>query len=399
MFSRIFSASFGLYYLSSFLILFGSMLVAVQLRLKLTQGKKLGPGYEAHSLKLYLVLALGLFLVQLIDWLLKPESASARSSSGHQLGVVTASILLFSGLTLALFPGISLLQLLYFGVIGVLLGFITIVWPTYLRTSRQADSFASDLKRLWANRHLLILWLKYNIKSRYSQTVLGILWIVLLPLSTATVLTVAFTQFLRVQIGVPFIVFFLSALVPFGLFNQGTQNSTRAVLGSMGLLNQIYFPREILVLVTLGEALVDLFFTSAAMLLVNALYGFWPGEAFVFLPLCLSILIMFTLGIMLFISCLSVLVRDVPQLVAVVLQLWFYLTPIIYPIDNFPARYRLLILINPLVSVVQSFRDVIVYRRTPDVVMLYYPAVVSIALLYTGYAFFKSQEDRFADLL
>ncbi len=220
----------------------------------------------------------------------------------------------------------------------------------------------------------------------------------LLPLATSVVLTIAFTQFLRIELDVPFIVFFLSALVPFGLFNQSVQNSTHAVVGAMGLINQIYFPREILVLVKLGEALVDLVFTFAAMLLVNALYGFWPNEMFLLLPVLVFILMVFSLGIMLFVSSLSVLVRDVPQLVAVGLQLIFYLTPILYPVESFPNDYHLLILINPIAPIVQAFRDAILYDKVPDIIVMYYPFVISMTLLFSGYAFFKANEDRFADL-
>jgi lipopolysaccharide transport system permease protein len=376
------------------------MLVAVQLRLKLTQGKSLGSDYQAHSLKLYLILALTLALVQSANavWM-RFRHTSGALSPYRQFSVLFFSQVLFLGPAVFFSPDLSQLQLAYFEIAGVLLGLGVVVWPGHLRKVRQADTFVSDLKRLWDNRSLLGLWLNYNIRSRYSQTVLGILWIVLLPLSTSAVLTIAFTQFLRIKTDVPFIVFFMAALVPYGVFTQGVQNSTRTILGMMGLLNQVYFPREVLVLVTLGEALVDLFFTSLAMLAVNALYGFWPNTLFIFLPVILAILVMFTLGLMLFVSCLSVLIRDVPQLVSVVLQLAFYLTPILYPMDDFPVRYRTLILINPLASVIQAFREIIVYHRDPDPVMLYYPAVMAVALLYTGYAFFKSNEDRFADLI
>lgn len=383
-------------YLGNLAILTGSMLVAVQFRLKLAYGKPLGDDYQAHFAALYGLIAVLLALAQCTVWAVTRTRGGDRPFAQFwsllaALGAITAAIL-------GMYPDLSQLQLVYFTVAGALLGLVIIVWPVHLRRGRGANSLQTDLALLWKHRSLLGLWMRYNIQSRYSQTILGILWIVLLPLSTAAVVTIAFTRFLRIDLDVPYVVFFLSALVPYGLFNQGVQNSAGAVVGALGLINQIYFPREILVLVKLGEALVDLAFTFLAMLIVNALYGYWPNPLFVLLPGGLLILVMFSLGIMLFVSCLSVLVRDVPQLVAVALQLLFYLTPILYPVENFPEEYHALILINPIAPVIQAFRDVILYGDPPDVAVMYYPLVIAVALLYTGYAFFKANEDRFADL-
>src|SRR5690349_2980081 len=127
----------------------------------------------------------------------------------------------------------------------------------------------------------------------------------------------------------------------------------------MGLINQIYFPREIIVLSALGEALVDTLFMFAAMLVINALVGVFPNDLFVFLPLIVVMEVALSLGLMFVVSWVSVLVRDIPQLVSVLLQIIFYLCPIIYPISIVPERWRFLIELNPLAVLVEAYRDII----------------------------------------
>ena len=157
-----------------------------------------------------------------------------------------------------------------------------IVLPQRLRLVENIGTLAHNLETLWENRFLIVVWLRYNIQSRYSQSILGVLWILLIPLSTGLVLSMALTIFLRIQLDVPFIVFFFSAYTVYNIFGQGINNSTQAITGSMGLLNQVNFPREILVLVALGEALIDTFLMFIAMLVINALHGFFSDSALFF---------------------------------------------------------------------------------------------------------------------
>jgi ABC-type polysaccharide/polyol phosphate export permease len=300
---------------------------------------------------------------------------------------------------LVLLPDISQLQLAYYALFCPLLGILVIALPTRTYIGQPGNDAISDLGRLWRNRFLIRMWLRNNIEARYSQHVLGVLWIVLLPISTAVVLTIAFTQFMRMQLDVPFIAFYLSALVHYNIFSTGIGTSAVVVTGKMGLITQVYFPREILPIVALGEILVDFTFTFLAMLIINALSGVFPNIYFVYLPLLLLILVLITLGLMLIFSAVSVLIRDIPQLIGVGLQLLFFLTPIIYPIQTLPVQYRFLFVLNPMAAVIQGFRDVIVYNRAPDIVTLYYPLVFGATVLVFGYAVFKSIEDRMADML
>lgn len=297
-------------------------------------------------------------------------------------------------------PEIAVAQLVYFLVFVALIAVITILWTPSAYASG-GKSLVYHLTRLWDNRVLLFIWTRYNILSRYSQAFLGILWIIIQPLATAAILALVFSRILRAVDtgGVPFISFYLAAVIPWILFSAGLSNGMMSLIGASGLIEQVYFPREIVVLVKLGETLVDVSFTFVAMLAINALVGIYPNWHFVYLPLLLLIQVALMMGLMFFTSYLSMMIRDVPQLVTIVLQFMFYLTPILYPIGAIPAELKFIALVNPLAPVVDAYRSVILYNTAPDFTELYYTIVMAGVLLYSGYMFFKKHEKRVADFI
>lgn len=384
--------------LAAWLTLVGALLLAVQARTHFPFGAPLGADYQPHPPALLGALALAVIVVAGVGRargaLRLPDRWFAPA---HPYRRYLLALALASALTLALFPDVSLLQVSYFAALGVLLGIAVLAAPTRFYLGRPGSDVGGDLRRLWRSRYLVWLWLQHNIESRYAQHVLGVLWIALLPVSTALVLSLAFSQFMRVQLDVPFIAFYLSALVHYNLFANGVSRAGVVITDKLTLIAQVYFPREVLVVVAFGELLVDFAFTFLAMLIINALVGVLPNPYYLLLPPLWLLLLILVLGMMLLISSLSVIVRDIPQFAAVVLQLIFFLTPIIYPIESLPDEFRFLFAINPLAALIQAFRDLIVYARPPDPTTLYYPLGFALALLIFGYTLFKSIEDRMAD--
>lgn len=386
-------------FISHFLILIGAMLLAVQIRLQVPLGKYLPPEYQAQPLALYLLLAFAALItsVSIQSPLAKQKPFSVFLARRHPFRRYLVSLGLAVVSVIILLPDVSQLQIVYFAFTSFLLGTLCIALPYRIYIGHPGNSILSPLKLLWERRALLSIWLRFNIQSRYSQRILGILWIILLPVATSFVLSLAFTQFMRIELDVPFISFYMAALIPYTLFSNSVLNSTGSVVGRMGIIAQVYFPREILVLLTLGEAIVDFGFAFLAMLGINALAGVLPNVYFVYLPLLFLILSLMALGLMFLVSSLTVMVRDIPQLLTVLMQLLFFLTPVIYPIEQFPERLRFLFVINPIAPIIQGFRDVIVYGHAPDPVSLYYPVVAAGVALIVGYATFKSFESEMAD--
>lgn len=386
-------------FISHFFVLAGAMLLAVQIRLQVQLGQFLPPEYQAQPLPLYPLLACAALLTSLLieTPLATQKPFSIFLARSHPFRRYLISLGLAALSVLILLPDVSQLQMVYFALTGVLLGILCIALPYRIYVGHPGNDLVKSLTLLWQRRALLAIWLRFNIESRYSQRILGILWIILLPIATSVVLSFAFTQFMRIQLDVPFISFYMAAMVPYTLFSNSVLNSTGSIIGRIGIIAQVYFPREILVLLTLGEAVVDFCFAFVAMLVINLLVGVLPNIHFIYLPLLFLILLVMALGLMFLLSSLTVMVRDIPQLMVVLMQLLFFITPIIYPIDQFPERLRFLFVINPIAPIIQGFRDIIAYGRAPDFVSLYYPIVFAGVALVVGYSTFKSFETEMAD--
>ena len=384
---------------SHFLILAGAMLLAVQVRLQVPWGKLLTLGYQAQPLLLYPLLAFTAFLTSMLVQASLAERApfSFLLAKNHPFRAYLVSLGIALIAVLILLPDVSQLQVLYFAIMGVLLGILCIALTYRIYIGHPGNNLVKPFVLLWERRALLGIWLRFNIESRYSQRILGILWIILLPVATSAVLALAFNQLMGIQLDVPYITYYMSAMIPYALFSNSLINSTSSVIGRIGIITQVYFPREILVLLTLGEAIVDFAFAFVAMLVIDLLVGAPPNANFIYLPLLTLILVVMALGLMFLISALTVMVRDIPQLLTVVMQLLFFLTPIIYPIQQFPERLRILFVINPIAPIVQGFRDVITYGRAPDLISLHYSVVFAGVALVVGYVTFKSFETEMAD--
>ena len=384
----------------NFAILTGGMLVAVWIRLRIRIGQPLGPEYEAHNLLLYGLLGAAVLLAYGLARLLPVNSRIGRwLAPWRQFRLLLVALVISGGLVVVLLPEISQLQMVYYVLLTVVLGGVVVVVPARLRASAYVQSTAwQDMVEIYHQRHLVSIWLRYTIQSRYSQTILGILWIVLLPLSMSFVLAFAFTQLLgRSQnIGVPFVAFLLSGQIMFGIFNHVVTNSRNAILGAMGIIKQVYFPREVIILLIAGEAIVDFVFTFVAFIIIALFFGLTPNIHYLLLPIPIALMVCLSMGVGFIVSWLSMIVRDMQQLVGVGMQLLFYVT-VLFSSQGVDPRYEFLMSVNPVSALVEAFRDIVLYDRAPDPVRLYLPVVMSLALLYSGYVLFKVNEDRFAD--
>lgn len=372
-----------------FLNLLGGLLIAIQLRRDIGIGSTLGEEYSTHPPLLFIILPLMSLIAAYIHRSYVPNPTK-RSRFFAVLGALIAVFLA----VVALLPDVSLLTLLYFVISTILISLICLWWtPT-----RQPLSVG--MSQLWRNRELLVLWTNYNARSRYSQTVLGVLWIVALPLATSLILAFVFSHVMRINAvdNDVFVPFLLTGLTFWNLFTQSVQTGAVTIILKLELINQIYFPREILVIVRLCETLVDLVFTFLTLILINVLFGLLPNANFIFLPFVLGIQLALTLGVMFYVSYLCVFVRDFVPLISVAIQMLFYLTPIIYPLTVFPEYIqRVLSLVNPLAPIITAYRDIIVFNKAPDIISLFTVSVISGVVLYSGYMLFKANEGRLTD--
>ena len=256
------------------------------------------------------------------------------------------------------------------------------------------------LVTLYQYRDLLWLWTAREIRVRYKQSLLGVAWAIVQPLTLTVVFTLVFSQVVRIDTGgIPYPLFAFSALVPWTFFATSLSFGISSLVNNLNLVTKIYFPREVLPLASVGAALLDFavaFFIFGGML---AVYRIWPGPLALWVVALLLIQTILTIGIVLTGSALIVFFRDVRFLVPLLTQLWMYATPIIYPVDLVPERLRPYYFINPMAGIIDSYRRVLVIGQAPRMPALLTAAAVSCLVCLIGYVLFKRLEPLFADLI
>jgi lipopolysaccharide transport system permease protein len=264
----------------------------------------------------------------------------------------------------------------------------------------------SGLVGLWEYRDLLYTLSVHRLKVRYKQSVLGVAWAVLQPLSLMLIYTVIFSYIARMPSdGAPYAIFAYAALLPWTTFATALGNATNGVVSHSGLITKVYFPREILPLSYVIAALVD--FAIAAVVLAGLLFYYripLTLNVLYVVPLILTMLL-FVLGVALFLSALQVRFRDVGVAMPLVLQIWMFATPIIYPLSavtgstRIPASMKFLYGLNPMVGIVENFRRVLLHSAPPDFSSFALAAGVALVLLPLTYTYFKQTEATMADVI
>ena len=259
----------------------------------------------------------------------------------------------------------------------------------------------NTLNMLWRHRYLINLWTRYNIQSRYVEAKLGLLWVIVQPVIITIIYTIVFSELLQRPPagGVPFSLFFLSGLTVWQLINSTWMKSSLIVVSQIRLMSQIKFPREIILVVNLFEKLIDFIVTFIILIIISLLYGYYPTIAYIHLPVTIISILSLTLGISFIIGSLGVFIRDIPELTSLSLRFLFFFSGVIFSLDMLPEKVQKILVYNPLLILVESFRDIVVYGRVPEISQTVITLAISILILFFGYAFFKSKDSEFVDYL
>jgi len=188
-------------------------------------------------------------------------------------------------------------------------------------------------------------------------------------------------------------------MVPWLLFSSSITDMVESIVSNMNLVSKIFFPREILVISTLLARIVD--FLIAYLLLIFSIFIYHVEVNLIywlFLPVILLVQITLSLGIGLFASALNVFYRDIKHVFTLIMQLWLYASPIIYPISFVPEKWQNIYYLNPMVGIIEAYRSIMLYRTLPDISFLF-SVLIAIIVLITGDLFFKRVEVQFADII
>ncbi|MBP1692243.1 MAG: type transporter [Chloroflexi bacterium] len=274
--------------------------------------------------------------------------------------------------------------------------------PVVIEPSR--GWFNLKLKAVWRYRELLYFLAWRDVKVRYKQTALGVTWVVLQPVISMLVFSGLFGVLLQVPTGgVPYPLFVLSGLLPWQYFANSLTKSSNSLVDNTTLITKVYFPRLVVPLSAVLGGLVDFGIAAVVLGLLMVYYHTPVGPELLLLPLFLLLAMLTALGFGLWLSALNVRYRDVKQLMPFIVQVWMYLTPVVYGAALIPERFRWLLALNPMTGVVGGFRWAILGEQVQETQafgpLFTVSVAISLLVLAGGAVYFRHTERTFADII
>jgi lipopolysaccharide transport system permease protein len=258
--------------------------------------------------------------------------------------------------------------------------------------------FDLRLKELWDYRELLYFFVWRDVKIRYKQTAIGVLWVVLQPLLTMLVFTLFFGKLAKLPSqGLPYPVFYFAAVVPWMYFSNALLTATNVVVEHQRVITKVFFPRLILPFSSVLSGLVDFVIGFIVLVIFTLSYGIRPGPTVLLLPFFLLLAVLTALGVGLWLSALNALYRDVRYLMAFIVQFWMLASPVAYSSSMVPQRYRWLYGLNPMAGVIDGFRWALTGTGHPPSTVLITSSVVVCLTVIGGLMFFNRMEGSIAD--
>lgn len=260
----------------------------------------------------------------------------------------------------------------------------------------------SVLSRVSSQRELVENLVVRDFKSRYKQSTLGFAWAVVQPLVTAMIFTLVGGVFMRSRTGtLPFTIFSYYGLLFWTLFAASVLGATESLVSNISLITKVYFPREAFPVAAVLSKVLDFGFGLLGLLPLLLIFRILPSPGILMIVPLLAIVLLLATGIGLLCACANLFYRDVRYIAQLVLNLWFYLVPIIYPLSRVPARFQGMYLLNPMAALIQAARAVSFPQVEESVPWNHVglAAVEGVLLFVIGYIVFKRYEPRFAEFV
>lgn len=253
-------------------------------------------------------------------------------------------------------------------------------------------------KELYDYREMVYMLVRREIRGRYKGSVLGFFWTFLNPLLQFVVYALVFSVLLRSDIE-KFYVYMFVAFVPWFFFSTAVPQGANCILSHNTMVQKIYFPRMVLPLATVLTGFINMLFSEIVVFAVLVFSGFLPTYHIIALPVVMLVQLMFVLGIVLIVSALTVYFRDLSHILDIVVMLWFYVTPIVYPITMIPENLRGFIYMNPMTGIIECYRSILYYRTWPEFSTLLLALILGIMSIVGGMVIFQRLQKGFAEEL
>jgi lipopolysaccharide transport system permease protein len=256
-----------------------------------------------------------------------------------------------------------------------------------------------DLAEIWAYRELLYFLTWRDLKVRYKQTLMGVVWVIAQPLFTMLAFTVFFNRLGGfTSDGIPYPLFAYAGLLLWTFFSNAVVYGTNSLIQNSNLVTKVYFPRMFIPSAAVAAGLADLAVASVLLVGLALYYGVAATWGLLAAPLFVLLAVLLALGAVLLVSALTVKYRDLKHALPFLIQLWLFASPVIYPASAVPARWRWLFMLNPLAGIVEGFRASLT-GRAPDWQAAGLAAAVTAALLVAALYVFRRTEETFADVI
>lgn len=251
-------------------------------------------------------------------------------------------------------------------------------------------------RSLYEYRELLKTSISKDVRGKYKNSVLGVIWSFLNPLLQIAVYAIVFPLIMRSNLP-DYTVFLCCGLIPWNFFSTATSRTSFTMIENGNIIKKVYFPREILPLSVVTSEAINFIISTIIILAFVLGYGMGLSKYIIFYPLILIVQYFLLIGISFIVSSVTVYFRDLQHFIGIALQLLFYATPIVYAPDSIPQNFQWILQYNPMTYIINGYRDIFYYQRMPDFSSLGIVLVISIALCIIGYFIFKKLQKRFAE--
>lgn len=260
------------------------------------------------------------------------------------------------------------------------------------------------LLTVWNYRYFILSSIKTEFRTRFARSKLGAFWMVLHPLAQVLIYALILSQIMKAKLpGIEsqyaYPIYLLAGMLGWSLFSEILSRLLTVFIDNGNLLKKMAFPKLALPLISIGGGLINFTLMLLIMFIVFAFLGHTPFHAIYWLIPLFIITLGMAAGIGLILGTINVFIRDIGQIMAIILQFWFWLTPIVYMPSIIPEKYHSLLMMNPMTGVIMGYQSVLVYDKAPNVELLIYPSIFALITMTLAMIIFKKARNEMADVL
>jgi len=256
----------------------------------------------------------------------------------------------------------------------------------------------------WRYRYFILSSIKNELFTVFARSRLGGLWMVIHPLAQVAIYALILSAVLATKLpGISnrysYAIYLMAGMLGWSLFSEVLGRCLTVFIDNGNLIKKMAFPRIALPLIVTGRALINNLLLFGAILVVFGLLGHAPTLVLLWLPLLIVLTLGMAVGMGLSLGIINVFVRDIGQVLPILLQFWFWLTPIVYAVEILPPHYLDWLMLNPMTSITMGYQDVLVFNRSPNLILLVYPAVLAAVTLALAFFLYRRAGEEMADAL